>query len=191
MTIEVHPVAALFPMLADDELGELAADIAERGLLHPVVLDGLGRVLDGRNRIAACARAGVEPAFTTYDGDDPGGYALAVNLQRRNLTKGQQAGVIVRAGAYTEYTESDAATHEVSKQYVSRARVVDRYLPALLDQVISGAKPLNDAYAEAQRRKQADDSDAARMARLQDEVRETGMWSEGDAPPETGPGDDS
>jgi hypothetical protein len=30
-----HPVAALFPMLADNELEELAAEIKARGLLQP------------------------------------------------------------------------------------------------------------------------------------------------------------
>jgi ParB-like chromosome segregation protein Spo0J len=49
----------LFPMLADDELEELAADI--KGLLQRIVLDAEGRVLDGRNRLAACEIAGVEP----------------------------------------------------------------------------------------------------------------------------------
>jgi ParB-like chromosome segregation protein Spo0J len=45
--LAVHPVAALFPMLAGDELEELAADIKARGLLQPIVLDAEGRVLDG------------------------------------------------------------------------------------------------------------------------------------------------
>jgi ParB-like chromosome segregation protein Spo0J len=48
-----HPVTDLFPTLPDEELKDLAADIAERGLLHPIVLDG-------RNRYAACQLAGVE-----------------------------------------------------------------------------------------------------------------------------------
>jgi len=63
----------------------------QRGLLHPVVLDADGWILDGRNRYATCELARVEPRFETYDGDDPAGYALAANIQRRNLTKGQQA----------------------------------------------------------------------------------------------------
>jgi ParB-like nuclease domain len=89
--LEVHPVADLFPMLPDDELKDLAADITERGLLQPIVLDTEGRILDGRNRYAACQLAGIEPTFTTYDGDDPEGYALAVNIARREMTKGQKA----------------------------------------------------------------------------------------------------
>ena len=57
----------------------------------------VGSILDGRNRYAACRLAGVEPEFTTYDGDDPEGYALAVNAQRRDLTKSQRAMVAARA----------------------------------------------------------------------------------------------
>src|SRR5687767_89338 len=97
LTLGVHPVADLFPMLADDELRDLADDIKQRGLLQPIVLDGEGRVLDGRNRLAACRLAGVEPTFETYGGDDPDGYALSTNINRRHMTKGQQAMVAARA----------------------------------------------------------------------------------------------
>jgi hypothetical protein len=86
--LAVHPVAALFPMLADDELDELAADIKARGLLQPIVLDAEGRVLDGRNRLAACKKAGIEPDFITYADGDSDGYALAVNINRRHLKPG-------------------------------------------------------------------------------------------------------
>ena len=50
---------------------------------------GCGR-LSNRNRRLACEIAGIDPAYEQYEGDDPGGYALAVNITRRHLTKGQQ-----------------------------------------------------------------------------------------------------
>jgi hypothetical protein len=59
----------------NDELHELAADIKERGLLQPIILDAKGRIFDGRNRLAACEIVGVEPQFETYEGDDTDGYA--------------------------------------------------------------------------------------------------------------------
>jgi hypothetical protein len=59
---EPHPAAALFPMLGEDELQKLADDIRANGLLEPIVLYE-GKVLDGRNRLQACKRAGVEPKF--------------------------------------------------------------------------------------------------------------------------------
>ena len=74
----VHPYADKFPMLSDAELGELAESIAENGLRSPIVLTPDGLILDGRNRAAACERAGVAPATIVYEGDD-----LAARLARR------------------------------------------------------------------------------------------------------------
>lgn len=85
----VHPAAELFPMLDADELAELAADITAQGLLHPITLMPDGTLLDGRNRLAACKTAGVEPAFHVYSGTDPVGYVVGVNVRRRHLTDGQ------------------------------------------------------------------------------------------------------
>jgi ParB-like chromosome segregation protein Spo0J len=167
---EVHPVADLFPMLAEDELAELAEDIKARGLLHPIVLDAEGRVLDGRNRLAACELAGVEPTFTTYDGDDPDGYALAVNLQRRNLTKGQAAMVAARACKETlQSTRKVATAIGTSAQRITQANVVLDFAPDLAEGVIAGATGLDEAYKVARDRKTAADSVENQLARLRAE----------------------
>lgn len=88
---QVHPAAAIFPMLPDDELAELADDIKANGLIHPIVLDETGALVDGRNRLAACRLAGVEPTFTSLNGYEPKAYILSANVARRNLNKGQRA----------------------------------------------------------------------------------------------------
>jgi hypothetical protein len=97
MTIdpEPHPVAALFPAMLEPELSVLADDIAEHGLLQPIVLDGEGRLLDGSNRLAACKIAGIDPRFTTFTGDDPLGYCVSVNVRRRHLSLSQLATLAV------------------------------------------------------------------------------------------------
>ena len=96
--IPVHPAADLFPMMSDDELDDLAADIRKHDLCSPVVL--LDRaVLDGRNRLEAAERAGIElfkpdgsPVwryFKTVGGDsdfDPVAYVVSANIHRRHLT---------------------------------------------------------------------------------------------------------
>jgi hypothetical protein len=145
--MEAHPIADLFPMLAEDELAELADDIKQRGLLQPIVLDTDGKVLDGRNRLAACKRAGVKPDFVNYEGDDAQGYALAVNINRRSMSKGQTALVVARA--YKNYTLDDLLTFGVSKQYVSWARQVLDYAPDKADSVLTGTTPLAEAYEVA------------------------------------------
>ncbi len=162
-----HPVAALFPMLADDELADLAADIAERGLLQPIVLDAEGRILDGRNRYAACEMASVEPRFETYDGDDPDGYALAVNIARRHLTKGKQAMIAARALSVSENSAiSVAKSIGVSKGRIGQAVTVRDHAPGLVDAVISGATGLDEAYKTARDLKTAAQSTEANMAML-------------------------
>lgn len=165
--MQVNPIADLFPMLAEDELAELAEDIKQRGLLQPIVLDAEGRVLDGRNRLAACERAGVEPDFETYDGDDPDGYALSVNIQRRNLTKGQQAMVAARAASVSKATKASAAKGAgVSAARVAQAATVLEFAPDLVDTVLAGALSLDKAYETARERKEKAQGVEAQLARL-------------------------
>lgn len=85
-----HPACTIFPPLSDDELQELADDIAANGLRNPIVLYQ-SKILDGRNRYLACEIAGVEPRFTEFDGDDPIGWVVSQNLLRRHLTASQKA----------------------------------------------------------------------------------------------------
>lgn len=100
MKYETHPAADLFPMLGDDELRALADDIKANGQLEDIVLYE-GKVLDGRNRLAACELAGVEPRTITIrfrSGEStPTEWVLSKNLHRRQLTKSQAAAVAVEA----------------------------------------------------------------------------------------------
>ena len=80
--VEYHPLSNIFPMLSEDELQELAADVYQNGLLQPIVTYE-GKILDGRNRYEACKRATVEPEFTKYTGNDPLGYVVSLNMKRR------------------------------------------------------------------------------------------------------------
>ena len=66
----VHPFAEAFPMLEGEELNALVEDIQTNGLLHPIVTDQNGQVIDGRNRLRACRLAGVE-AITPRQGRLP------------------------------------------------------------------------------------------------------------------------
>jgi len=50
-----------------------------------------GQILDGRNRWKAAQDAGVEPTRIEYEGDDPLGYVVRHNLNRRHLNASQRA----------------------------------------------------------------------------------------------------
>jgi hypothetical protein len=95
---EWHPAANLFPLLSGEEFDALVADIRAEGLHNPITLHE-GLVLDGRNRLLACEKAGVEPRFIEWDpkGSSPTSWVISLNLQRRHMTAGQRAMVAVDA----------------------------------------------------------------------------------------------
>src|ERR1700756_193016 len=87
---KVHAAANLFPLMDKAELKELAADIKKNGLIAGIVRDKDGVILDGRNRLAACSLAGVEPHFVQYNDNDPVAFIVAANIHRRHLTATQK-----------------------------------------------------------------------------------------------------
>jgi ParB-like nuclease family protein len=94
--LKIHPAALAFPEMSTSELQELADDIKQNGLVHPVVRNGEDLVLDGRNRLKVCEVAGVEPRFEIYRGDNPVAFIVSVNLKRRHLNESQRALVAAR-----------------------------------------------------------------------------------------------
>ena len=153
-TGEIHESADVFPMLPEDELQELAVDIKTNGLIHPIVLDDAGTLIDGGNRLAACRIAGVEPTYASLNGSDPVAYILSANIARRNLTKGQRAMAVAKLLLSSNGSQAEGAQSSgVSQQRVSQANTVIRNAPELADAVMAGTMPLNDAYAQARQRK--------------------------------------
>ena len=92
--MESHKYAQLFPLASEGELAEMAADIKQRGLLHPIITVN-GQILDGRNRFRACELAGVTPVFREYEGVDPLADVISWNLHRRQLSTSQRAALAV------------------------------------------------------------------------------------------------
>lgn len=177
---EVHPAAALFPMMPEAELALLAESIKARGLHHPIIQTG-DLILDGRNRLLACELAGVKPRFEYFIGDSPTAYVLDVNKTRRHLTKSQWAGVAVdslpmfeaeakerlskaggdnRAGKEKipdlekgQARDKAAAAVGVNPRYVSDAKKVKEEAPEIFEQMKRGEKTLAQAKAAVEARK--------------------------------------
>jgi DNA modification methylase len=81
-------------MASSDELEAISKDIAENGLQNPIVLFQ-GKVLDGRNRLLACAKATSKPKFTEFqpNGISAADFVYSQNLHRRQLTIDQRAAI--------------------------------------------------------------------------------------------------
>lgn len=157
---EIHPAAAVWPMLPEPDLRRLADDIAANGLRHPIILDGDGRVVDGRNRLAACAIAGVEPKFETYDGD-PIALVLSENNERRHMSTGQRAMAVAltlaqngnrRNGRWARGSIPDNRQLSVTawEQAITRAGLVLDHAPDQASAVVAGETALNAAHAQAE-----------------------------------------
>lgn len=81
-----HLATEIFPLMSEEELDRLAGDIRIYGLQKPIELHE-GLIIDGRNRILACAKAEVEPRFVEapLQGREPLNYVVSANLKRRHL----------------------------------------------------------------------------------------------------------
>jgi len=149
----------MFPMLSGPELQELANSIKREGLLHPCVLQG-DVLLDGRNRIAACKLAGVEPRFIQYAGDSPVAFIIASNLARRHLDKGQKIALALeiephfaeearkRRGTRTDLEENVPPSSEARRPRGEQARDQAAAAVGVSGKLVSAAKAIREADPE-------------------------------------------
>lgn len=100
-SLKAHAAADAFPMMPELRLAELAADIKAHGLREPIVICNGGAewvVLDGRNRLQACARVGVTPSSIVFDGSERErcAFVMSKNVHRRDLDTSQRAMVAAK-----------------------------------------------------------------------------------------------
>lgn len=140
---QVHPAAEAFPLdIASAKFDALVEDIKANGLRESVVLDSEGRLIDGRHRLAACKRLGIEPKITTYEGDAVA-YVISTNLHRRHLTDEQRVAAAAMLAnlskGQTTATTDDATTQEaaaklfgVSSRAIRMAKAAAEKAPEVL-----------------------------------------------------------
>lgn len=169
-----HELCEIFPVIEGEEFYKLVDDIKVNGLLQPITLYH-NKILDGRNRYRACVKAGVEPKYITYDGNNPAAFVLSANLHRRHLKPSQTAVIVSKAQDWatahshggdrksigakksstinstwsdeikTESIKDRANAAGVSKSTQQKADAVVKASPELANKVISGEISLNEA----------------------------------------------
>jgi ParB family chromosome partitioning protein len=171
--LQDHPIAAIFPLLPEQELESLAQDVKIRGVEIPIVLYE-GKILDGRNRYRAAMRVGAHFTTNYYTGDSPVEYVLSLNLHRRHLSPSQSAAVAVESlpffaaeakkrqqihggtapgktlTANLQEVNGTAAAHAaqsvgVSERLVAQAKAVKRDNPELYEEIRRGEITVNAA----------------------------------------------
>lgn len=172
--IEVHPAADVFPMLSEDELLELANDIAENGLREPLVLqvseEGKTLLIDGRNRRAACELVKVTPDVRYLNGEDATAFIFSTNIARRHLTAGQRAMAHARLYPAEQGKRNDLNLVSIDTKLphvtLSRARYILARSPMRADEVMSGITSLNAAYEETKKEQAKKETDEQRLKEL-------------------------
>jgi N6-adenosine-specific RNA methylase IME4 len=181
-----HPLANLFPLMEGEPFAELVADVKKNGL-HDAITMHQGLVLDGRNRVRACAAAGREitpdkiELFDTWN--DPLQWVIAKNVKRRHLNASQRAWIAAEVETLkqhggdrkTKTADQDAELHldrpaaaallNVSPRSVANAALVRSTAePALRNAVEQGAMTV-DLGAKAARLAPALQREVAKRAR--------------------------
>lgn len=110
-SLRPHPLLGWMPSIpqAIEETGALEASVRRDGVLQPILVDTLSQVLDGRRRLVAAGRAGLEsvPVKIVEPGQEVAAI-LASLVVRRHLTKGQLA--------YTAFPLLEPAVEESRKR---------------------------------------------------------------------------
>jgi len=90
-----HAAAEIFPQMDEGNFQELKDDIAVNGQREQIVTYQ-DQILDGRHRYRACTELGIKPLIREYQGDDPFGFVVSMNLHRRHLNDSQRAMIAAR-----------------------------------------------------------------------------------------------
>lgn len=86
------------PDLTAEQYDALRSDIANRGIIVPIVVDQHGRILDGHNRLAIATELSIDcprEVRQVADDDEAADLAVTLNCARRHLTREQVRHVIV------------------------------------------------------------------------------------------------
>ncbi len=179
--MNAHEYAKLFPLASEDEIAGMAKDIKERGLINPIVTYQ-GKILDGRNRFAACKVAEVEPTFIKYTGTDALADVISWNMHRRHLSTSQRSDIgaeievafakqarermrtstggsaprpmanLPDPGIGPTAREQAAALMNVSPRQVQNAKFVKDHAPELSEKVREGKMTVNAAVKQIKER---------------------------------------
>ena len=142
----IHPICDLFPRMPGPEFVALKKDIRENGLLEPIWLYD-GKVLDGRHRHFACQEVGVEPRYRQYEGSNPLGFVISLNLNRRHLSESQRAMVAANLANMVVGGKEANSANLPNCQPVSQS-VAAQLLQVSTRAVTSAAKVKRSAPAE-------------------------------------------
>ena len=132
--MQQHPLGSFFPPMDPADKQELLEDIQAHGVRVPITTYQ-GMVLDGWHRYCAASVLAVDCPEVAFEGDDPVGFVIAVNVLRRHLHPRQRATIILKcrewappgrptpdADSLTKTNDELAAEADVSPRTIARVK---------------------------------------------------------------------
>ncbi|WP_169732462.1 ParB/RepB/Spo0J family partition protein [Haloglycomyces albus] len=163
-------------MMPPEEIEDLAASIKTSGQRHDIKQTSAGLIVDGRNRLAACIAAGVEPRIVTIDeSEDIAELILDENNRRRHQSHGARvmSAVLTQIHANDGSKLSAAQRSDVMEKMKANkgdiamaVRIAMSDDATLIEDVRSGQISLRDGYDRAR----GIDSRAARKQKQKEKV---------------------
>lgn len=147
--IAFHEIANLFELVHGKDFVDLKEDIKKNGVHQPIVMYE-DMILDGRNRFRACQETGVSPDFVDYQGEDPVGYVISLNLHRRHMNESQRAMAAAKLATLTVGRPGKAANLPdlSSSEAANKLHVSERSVRTAKSVHNNGAKSLIDAVTQ-------------------------------------------
>jgi len=179
-----HQYAMFFAPLEDEALTALADDIKANGLINPITITPDGDLLDGRNRLAACELAGVDPTFVVVD-TDAAAFVLSSNDRRRHASTGARAASVAlvlnaegkrknyrwERGSVPDARDNRRSSDSGWEKAMQQAGTVLDRMPELLPEVAAGRISLDAAYTSADKLRQAEQlAESQRVKKLEDDL---------------------
>jgi hypothetical protein len=122
--------------MKEAELAALTKDIETNGLRVSRVVfaapDGSEKLLDGRNRVLACERAGLKNDAITVDRvterdiDSPTSLVLSLNSHRRHLTNDQKKAIAAKAALLLEQEGKQRQLATLKQNQSAQSAVVEK-----------------------------------------------------------------
>lgn len=175
--LKEHNLSGLVPDMRPEEWLAFYDDVAERGVIDPLVILKDGTILDGRHRFRAARELGLSRVPVRYadlNGTAPEDYMIKAALLRRHLTDDQRAVLarkwlrerIKHQGERTDLDFRDTVSQKsehprkeaankfaTSERKIKYAAQVESIAPELLDDIAAGEITMRDALKVVNERK--------------------------------------
>lgn len=154
--LELHDLCSMFPEMGEDDFDSLLDSMKNNGFLStdPIVLiwkdneegeDGDWLILDGQNRFLAASQTKKTPTFVQYKGDDPLGFVVARNMDRRHLNTGQKAAIATQIAGMGVLQADAAKQAGVGEASLRRFKFIQERDPKLAEKVADGSVKMEAA----------------------------------------------